>query len=39
VGDVDVWIPRAQILGGPTRIGERGTIVIPRWLADDLKLA
>ncbi len=38
VGEVEAWIPRVHVLSGPTRIGERGSIVIPRWLAEKLRL-
>jgi hypothetical protein len=32
----EIWIPRAQILKGDVRVaGDRGTIVVPRWFADD----
>ena len=36
IRDKEIWVPRAQILnGGPRAVGERGTIVVPRWFAAD----
>ena len=40
VGSREVWIPRAQILNDGVRsLGDRGTIVVPRWFANDHGLA
>lgn len=36
----EIWIPRAQILNNGVRaVGDRGTIVVPRWFAADHGLA
>jgi hypothetical protein len=36
LGGREIWIPRAQILnGGVHAVGDRGTIVVPRWFAAD----
>jgi hypothetical protein len=35
VRDREVWIPREHVLNaGIWRVGERGTLVLPRWLAE-----
>jgi hypothetical protein len=36
----EIWIPHAQILNaGVQTVGQRGSIVVPKWFADDHGLA
>jgi hypothetical protein len=37
VGDENVWIPKSQILEGSelAEDEDRGTLIIPRWLAEE----
>lgn len=39
--DVDTWIPKSQLLEGSDEleVGGSGTVIVPRWLAEDRGLA
>ena len=38
IGDKCVWLPRSQISGKLWCTGDRGKLLIPRWVARDLHL-